>query len=63
MITTTVLYLQEVHPITTMRNSGKVGAVREGFQEEVTLGWVSEDEEAAREECGECSRQRAGGMQ
>lgn len=26
-----------MHPITTMRNSGKVGAVREGFREEVTL--------------------------
>lgn len=31
-----------------MRNSGRVGAVREGFQEEVTLRWLSEDEEAAR---------------
>ena len=37
-----------MHPITTMRNSGRVGAVREGFQEEVTLRWLSEDEEAAR---------------
>lgn len=37
-----------MHPITTMRNSGRVGAVREGFQEEATLRWLSEDEEAAR---------------
>lgn len=32
-----------------MRNSAGVGAVREGFQEEVTLHWLSEDEEVARE--------------
>lgn len=48
-----------MHPITTTRNSGWVRAVTEGFWEEVTLRWVSEDEEAAREEGGEYSRQRA----